>query len=329
MRFLISRTDKIGDVVLTLPLAGWLKKNHPGSEVYFLGRTYTQPVIEMSRNVDGFLNWDLLLKSADPVSILQSHNFQTVFHVFPSKEIALICKKAGIPSRVGTSHRWYHWLTCTQTVNFSRKNSLLHEAQLNFRLLGLREHELPKLPEIPSLYGVQSQYSFPGELAKKLHPEKLNIILHPMSKGRAREWGLSQYKKLTDLAEGRFQFFLSGGPDEAELLKDWARELNGVVNISGTLSLSEFIGFIGASDGLIAASTGPLHIAAALGINALGIYPPIKPMDPSRWAPVGEKATFQVASKACSDCRRSGVCPCMDLIKPEQVLKSLDLWKKR
>jgi heptosyltransferase-3 len=42
---LISRTDAIGDVVLTLPMAAYIKELMPGTIVSFLGRTYTQPVI--------------------------------------------------------------------------------------------------------------------------------------------------------------------------------------------------------------------------------------------------------------------------------------------
>jgi hypothetical protein len=36
--FLVSRTDAIGDVVLTLPLCGWIKEACPGARVIFLGR---------------------------------------------------------------------------------------------------------------------------------------------------------------------------------------------------------------------------------------------------------------------------------------------------
>ena len=42
--FLVSRTDAIGDVVLTLPVAGRLKQLFPGCRVVLIGRTYTAPV---------------------------------------------------------------------------------------------------------------------------------------------------------------------------------------------------------------------------------------------------------------------------------------------
>ena len=83
------------------------------------------------------------------------------------------------------------------------------------------------------------------------------------------------------------------------------------------------MGFINQADGIVAASTGPLHIAAALGKFAVGIYPPIKPMHPGRWAPIGEKATFLVEDKKCSICRKSGSCECMENISPDAVKSKL------
>ena len=259
----------------------------------------------------------------------KSFDFQTVFHVFPSKDIAFLCKKAGIPCRIGTSHRWYHWLTCTEKIDFSRKNSPLHEAQLNFRLLGMEEISLPPLAELAGYYGMKSNSTLPPELHRLLSRDKLNIILHPKSRGSAREWSLENFRALIELADGRFQFFITGGPDEVESLRDWALSLKDVIFLAGSLKLEEFIPFIGACDGLIAASTGPLHLAAASGIHALGLYPPIKPMDPSRWAPVGREASFHVAAKSCSDCRKLASCACMALITPESVFASLLQWKKK
>ncbi|NLF41723.1 MAG: glycosyltransferase family 9 protein, partial [Bacteroidales bacterium] len=43
---IISRTDAIGDVILTLPLASYLKSLEPGRKIIFLGRNYTKAIIE-------------------------------------------------------------------------------------------------------------------------------------------------------------------------------------------------------------------------------------------------------------------------------------------
>jgi ADP-heptose:LPS heptosyltransferase len=43
---------------------------------------------------------------------------------------------------------------------------------------------------------------------------------------------------------------------------------------------------------LVAASTGPLHIASAVGIHAIGLYPSKRPMHPGRWMPLGGNASY-------------------------------------
>ena len=78
----------------------------------------------------------------------------------------------------------------------------------------------------------------------------------------------------------------------------------------------------------MAASTGPLHIAAALGKVAVGLYAPMHPIHPGRWAPIGEKAGYLVLNKMCNDCRKSMDCKCIRDIQPLQVIekiKTLDL----
>ena len=133
---LISRTDGIGDVVLTLPMVGFLKTKFPDARIHFLGKTYTQPIIEACSHIHSFLNWDEWSKKtlAEQVATLKELNTDVFVHVFPRKEIAVLAKKARIPTRIGTFGRSFHFFNCNKKVHFSRKNSELHEAQLSFKL---------------------------------------------------------------------------------------------------------------------------------------------------------------------------------------------------
>ena len=68
-RIIISRTDSIGDVVLSLPLAGWIKKKYPNSTVIFIGRNYTIPVIQCSIFVDEVVSWDDFSSKQEQISV--------------------------------------------------------------------------------------------------------------------------------------------------------------------------------------------------------------------------------------------------------------------
>jgi ADP-heptose:LPS heptosyltransferase len=164
--------------------------------------------------------------------------------------------------------------------------------------------------------------NLPEAISGLLRKDKIKIILHPKSNASAREWSLENFTELVNLLpEDRYQIILTGGEKEAEAINSWKNILPPhVVNLAGRLSLGELISLLDSTDGIVAASTGPLHISAALGKHALGIYPPIRPMDPQRWAPLGEKAEFLVINKTCSDCRTDpSRCHCMNEITPQQV----------
>lgn len=324
---LISRTDAIGDVILTLPLAGIIKEYFPNSKVFFLGKSYTKDIILLSRHIDEFINWSDLenLSIKEKINKIKIYNIDTIVHIFPNKNVAQLAKQAGIIKRIGTAHRTFHWTTCNKLLNFSRKNSDLHEAQLNTKLLkplGIKRNF--KLEELIDYYGFTKVKDLDEKFKKLLSKDKFNLILHSKSKGSAREWGLDNFKKLIQfLPKDKYQIFLSGTEEEGLLFRERLLGESNVIDISGTMSLQQFVSFINSADGLIAASTGPLHIAAALGKRALGIYPPIKPMHPGRWKPLGKNADYLVKEKACSDCRSGGACHCMLELTPEMVVAKI------
>jgi heptosyltransferase III len=329
MNIIISRTDSIGDVILTIPITGYLKYKFPDCKIYFLGRSYTKAIIQSSANIDEFLNWDEIaeLSEKDQLAFFNSLHADWFFHIYPNKAIAKLAKKALIKNRVGTSHRTYHWLNCNKLLNFTRKKSDLHEAQLNFKLLTpLGINFIPDLSEIEQYYGISVLSNNKPDLPIAIHNDKKNIILHPKSKGSAREWGLDNFGKLIDLLPTeQYRIFISGTADDKNKMKDWLKKYEGKIeDITGKLSLDQFIQFIAKADALVAASTGPLHIAAALGIKTIGIYPPIKPMHPGRWRPIGKNAHVLVLDKECNDCRKASECACMKAIKPEDVVRLLE-----
>lgn len=319
---IISRTDSIGDVVLTLPMAGLIKKFYPQSKVIFLGKTYTQPVVALSKYVDEFINWDELQKLPNPVDALKSYKADVFIHVFPNKAVAKLVKEAKIAVRIGTFGRLHHILTCNKKVLFSRKKSELHESQLNLKLLSpLGISQYVELDEMINFYGFEKIPTLKSELNNLIDPKKFNVILHPKSKGSAKEWGLANYLQLTKLLpKDQFKIFISGTAEEGKLIGNTFDFDENVVSLIGKLSLTDFIAFIAKTDGLVAASTGPLHIAAALNKKAIGLYAPKQPIHPGRWKPVGKHAQAVVFNQNCEQCIKGLDCDCISKIEPQTVV---------
>ena len=297
-RVIISRTDGIGDVILTLPMLGYLKKLWPEIQILFLGKTYTKSIIESCTAVDEFVNWDLIKDKStrEQISFFTQLDAAAIIHVFPTKQTTRIAKLAKIPIRVGTIGRLYNLANCNRLVRFTRKRSELHEAQLNFKLLkGLGISFIPTLPELPKYYNLKTQ-NLPNALTSLIDKTKFNLVIHPKSKGSAVEWPESKYLELIEtLDENKFNILITGTKDEAELLTRLpSLKKQNAKPLFGLLKLEELIALIRNADGVLAASTGPLHIGAALGKKAIGLYAPQKPIHPGRWAPVGSDAHFLV-----------------------------------
>ncbi|HSC38430.1 MAG TPA: glycosyltransferase family 9 protein [Chitinophagaceae bacterium] len=322
---IISRTDSIGDVVLTLPLAAVLKQHFPQARIAFIGRAYTRPVIEACKYVDAFIDKEAFLHG--PVTVC-GQTPDTILHVLPDAAIAFRARQLGIRRRVGTTNRLYHWVTCNRLVLLGRRRSQLHEAQLNLKLLkAFGIDSFFSLQEIGLLYGLERLKPLPPAMAGLIAKNKYNLILHPKSQGNGREWGLNNFIQLIRLLDNNhYQVFISGTQKERLLIQPlFDAAGHKVTDITGMMSLDEFITFIAGCDGLVASGTGPLHLAAALGKDAMGIFPPIRPVHPGRWAPLGPQARVFVINKSCSDCRdNDSACHCIADVSPLLVKEALD-----
>lgn len=327
-RVLICRTDNIGDVVLTLPLAGYLKQTVPGVQVDFLVRAYAAPVVRQCRFVDQVRT---LEEQDDAQAMFAAGGYDTVIFAYPNRRLAKAAKKARVAKRVGTSHRLFHLVTCNRLAHFSRVRSPLHEAQLNFELLRpLGIGYAPSLEDIIPLYGLTAPRNSDADALAAQAP--FNVILHPKSNGNGREWPLARYEELARRlhAESGICLWVTGSAAEGELL---AREAPGLLamphvrNLCGRFDLAGLTALIGAADGLIASGTGPLHMAAALGRPVLGLFPPIKPIDPARWGALGAQAQSLVARERCATCTGAGACSCMAAIDAGEVADTVLRWR--
>ncbi len=316
---LISRTDGIGDVVVTLPLAAYLKKQFPQCKIGFLCRSYTRAVVNQSPCVDEILLWD---PDNTTLMIDSLQRYDTIIHVKPNKSLAFLAKKARIKHRIGTSHRWYHWLTCNKRVSFSRKKSNLHESELNFFLLkSTWDLMVPTRKEIIEQYMPLK----PGAATACIEKKKPVVVVHPKSKGSSREWGIENFMKLMPLLlDNGYHVAITGVASEKTEIQPLLDAFPEVEDRVGAMDLDAFLEYLKAVDAFISASTGPLHCAAWFGKVAVGLFPPITPINPARWAPLGASAVFLVKGEShCKKCQKNELCRCIRTITPHDVLQVL------
>ncbi|MEJ6583374.1 MAG: glycosyltransferase family 9 protein [Crocinitomicaceae bacterium] len=325
-RVIISRTDSIGDVMLTLPMCAYLKEKFPTAEILFLGKGYTRAIVEAYSKVDEFIDWNDYVNQPklEGAQNFRALNADVIIHVFPNKEIASLAKKVRVGMRIGTSHRSYHLLTCTHRINFTRKKSDLHEAQLNFELLrpfGSKER--------PTLEHVIESTSFLTVPKVELPAEFAGLedysILHPKSQGSAKEWPIEKYISLTnELVEQGKTVVFTGTEAEGKHFRDQITFNDKVIDTTGKLTLEQLMVLIHGAKNLVACSTGPLHIAGFYGVTTIGLFSPKRPIHPGRWKALGTRAIALVFDPKCELCAKRKPCNCIESITVESVLEKIN-----
>ncbi|HEY4319349.1 MAG TPA: glycosyltransferase family 9 protein [Herbaspirillum sp.] len=329
---LISRTDNIGDVILTLPMAARLKQINPGVKISLLCRSYTSRLVRYCNSVDEVVELESI---ADPTEYFRASDIDTIIMAQPDHDLALAAFKGRIRNRIGNARqKLYLKFFCNRHVYFSKGKCEAHEAQINFQFLRpYGENSIPAREDIPALY----DFSIPADekINGMLAPHAFNLILHTKSNGHGREWPVAHYLRLAQLLrdEPGTCVWLTGSDQEGQWLTQHAQELlalPNVRNVCGQFTLAELSIFIKHADGLIASGTGPLHLSAAIGQRTLGLFPPTRPMHPGRWAPLGEHAETLYMETCESNCLATGSpsCDCMRKIQPEAVYRIVRRWMR-
>lgn len=323
----ISRTDSIGDVLLTLPMCGLIKQKYPNCKIIFLGKSYTKAVINCSEFVDHFLDWDALKSLSTPQQDIElsKYGIDTFIHVFPVKEIVKLAKKVRIPHRISNARSPKLYMRSTHRLNFTRRNSDLHEAQLNVKLLAPLGINLPpNLSDLWPFTGFKNTYNIPSKFAE-LTTKNKTVILHPKSQGSAVEWGIDNFIALANhLAQVNYTVLFCGTEKEGQMFRHQIPAHPNIHDLTGKLTLEEYIALIAHVKGLVAASTGPLHIASLLQIKAVGLYSSRRPIHPGRWCPIGPNSTYLVFDANCESCKKGENCSCVENISVQQVHDALD-----
>ena len=329
---LIVRTDRIGDVVLTLPMAEILKHKFPSCTVSFLVNKYTANIVRKNKFIDKVIALEQSNKKIflwKNIKILKNQNFDTTFVVSPKFLISLIIFLSRIKTRIGTGYRWYSFLF-NNKVYEHRKSATKHELEYNIGLLkaiGINFNASTDNISFNFVLNEEEKNEIKTLLKQNgIKDDKPIIIVHPGSAGSSVDLPTEKItllaKKINELID--CNVVLTGNGKEEKLCEEIQKE-SGSINLAGRLSLSQLIALISVSDIFIGNSTGPLHIAAALNKYVIGFYPKIKTCSAKRWGPYTDKKFIFEPTIKCENCNREQcrALDCMNTINIAQVIQTV------
>jgi heptosyltransferase III len=328
---LVVRTDRLGDVLLTLPVCGLLRSAVPDIRIGMLVRTYAAPLLRDNPLVDNVIEYDdargVPVPAGSLACALRERGYDAAVVARPTARIAWLLARARIPVRIGTGYRWYAGMF-THRVMEHRSTAERHELEYNVRLLRPLGIDVPDRIVSPS-FGVHPSAAATAFVSEVLASYGVRrddelILVHPATGGSSRDWSPGKFRALAmRLAERpATKVCVTGSAADDRVVR---KMLSGVsaplIPLAGVFTLEQLIALVSRASLFVANSTGPLHLAVALNVPVLGFYPPVKVMSARRWGPYTERAAVLTGRGPddCSACTRGGLCACLDAISVDEA----------
>ena len=267
-RFLISRLSSLGDVVCSLPAAAALKKGVPDAEVTWVVDKRFAAIVEACSAVDRVV---VRQKGSAPID----GEYEAALDLQGLLKSAWVIARVKAEKKVG-----YHW---------QREGSALFSQRVLPDPTSL--HVVDQYVDVARAVGGEADRAefllAPSAEATESVKQKLTgepfVVINPGAAWASKRYPPASIATLIDAlpvstvligANGE-----TGGEEAAALAK------KPTLNLTGQTSIAELIALLNLSKAHVGGDTGSSHIAAALGIPAIGLYSSTRP---ERSCPYGQ-----------------------------------------
>ncbi|MFI5395130.1 MAG: glycosyltransferase family 9 protein [Candidatus Binatia bacterium] len=333
---LVVRTDRMGDMIVTTPLFAEIKRAFPQCRLTVLASAAGEAVARAHPVVDAVevdtyeakgSGWRGTLSLAHRLRRLHC---DAAVVVYSKHRLALAVWLARIPVRIGPGQRGYSFLYNRRVFQGHRRLPIRHETAYSLDLL--RPLGIEPDPTARPVWQVVPADAAAVEalLARRgLAPGRSLVTIHPGCGGSSLNWTAECYAELADglVAERGVAIAVTGGAHEAELVARMCAAMRApALNLAGQLSVSQLAALMARSLLYVGSSTGPSHLAAAVGTPVLALFCPLGECLPERWRPQSEACTVLLppVNQVCPTClgARCRFFPCMELISPSEAARA-------
>lgn len=297
LRVLISRPDRIGDVILSTPIPREIKRKYPDSFVALLLRPYTKDIYLNNPYVDEIIMYDPEdndVSFIDKIKEIRKFKFTDALMLLPNEKVNYMLFLAGIRNRIGVGYKFYQFITFCKSVSRHKYIPLRHEADYCMdlaRKIGVAANNLDT-----EIHLSEAEKGKVVNIRKALAPDSEILIgIHSTSGNSAPNWKPERYLELLHMLKKINNIKIIVTDNNPPAILD---NIDKVAYPNKGKSLRESIMNFAALDLLISASTGPMHIAAALKVKTLSIFCPLTSCSPELWGPKGNKSKILLPDEA-------------------------------
>ncbi len=335
-KILVLRYRFIGDTVLTVPFLRNLREAFPMARIDLMLEPFSGQVLEGCPYVDRIIPFEIktihrysnkseqnkLASFMQCRRKIKEEHYDAAFVLKRSLSSALLVWSSGIPRRIGFSTEG-RGLFLTDSVKYRNDQ---HEVN-NF-LDCLRKLNIPVRNQLLELWP-----SPEGEAkARSIFAEKgwgksdLKIIIHAAASLPAKQWPLDRFSAVMQVLQSKYgaHFIYTGASEDAALYAEI--EKKGPfksLNLCGITTLHENISIYRGSDLFFGVDSGPMHIAAAVGVPTVALF---GPTDERKWGPWGDGHRVITKRLSCYPCKAHKCTnnECMKRISVDEALSVLE-----
>lgn len=329
-RILISRTDELGDVILTLPLSVAIKKALPEVDLAFLVRPYISHLVHRIKEIDHVYTLPLSGKGKE---IFREYHPDVIIFARGEFRLALDALRNKVNVRIGSGYKWYSGLF-TRWVYDRRTDRGSHEAEFELNMLspllpGPLELEMPELPPMEEAA---------GEAKAHLNGAGIDgpyVVIHPVGKPSILPYPVEKFAEIgRRILEEKpeISVVITSGHGERPVAEHLRREIaqenrTAIIDTLSPNGVSELLR--GASCFISTASDGA-HLAALVRSPVVALFPGVPPNWPQRRAPIGPHVTTLVPddSEPVPSSNQAKVNPAeiVARIAPERAVEAVLQW---
>ncbi|MDR1125446.1 MAG: glycosyltransferase family 9 protein [Deltaproteobacteria bacterium] len=299
---LILQMQRMGDLVLSYPLFGWLASALPGAPIWVVGeRLFFEGLVDISPPATYF--------EYSAAKLLQSRSYSLLINLSHRREAALLAGSLASERRVGPRlgpeqaaalHLEGNWQLYRASIAQNNRHNLFHWADLNaLDLIPLRQMRRTNWP-LP-----EAQTKRGGQLGQS---RRIGLFVGASEADKRPDppfWA-SLAEKLLKLG---FRPVFLGGKGDHELASRAADILKApALNLCGKFSIKELCLFIKEMELLVVPDTGPMHIAAWLGVPVLNLsLGPVNAWETGPFAPNQYVMRRKLSCVGCWQCGQARV----------------------
>lgn len=320
-KILIVKPSSLGDVVHSLPFLSAVKQCFPEAEIHWVIAKGLEGLLEGHPLIDGLIiinkdNWKNLSRAGATLSEiralyrqLRNERYDVVVDLQGLLRSGLITQATHASLRIGfhearEGSRFFY----THKVRGGREIHAVERYMKVAEELGCYAHDIAfPFPITRSASDITASLVDLGPYA----------VMVPGARWKTKLWPAESFGKVASMLPLR-SIVVGSGTDKTIADEVVACSEERAVSMAGKTSLKELIEIMRNAEVVITNDSGPMHIAAALGIPVIAIF---GPTSPKRTGPYGNGHIVFQSDAACVPCfkRSCRDIRCMKEIKPDAV----------